>query len=45
MLHHSGKEQLLLYSVSLYIYIYLFFFVCVCIVLVYGLYESEINTK
>ena len=39
MLHHSGKEQLLLYSVSI------FFFVCVCIVLVYGLYESEINTE
>ena len=42
MLHHSGKEQLLLYNVSIYIYI---FFVCVCIVLGYGLHESEINAE
>ena len=35
MLHHSGKQQLKLYSVSL--------FFCVCIVLVYGLHESEIH--
>ena len=39
MLHHSGKEQLKLYSVSL------FFFFCVCIVLVYGLHESEIDSE
>ena len=38
MLHHSGKEQLLLYSVSLFIFF-------VCMVLVYGLHESEINTE
>ena len=40
MLHHSGKEQLLLYSVSVF-----FFFVCLWIVLVYELHESEINTE
>ena len=40
MLHNSGKEQLLLYSVSIY-----FLFLCVCIVLVYGLCESKINTE